>query len=75
VLWFGLLAPSGVPVSIKIRLSAAIGQILSDADTRAGWAPLGIEPKPTTPEEFDRIVRDDIALFTRIARAAKITAE
>jgi tripartite-type tricarboxylate transporter receptor subunit TctC len=75
VLWFGLLAPSAIPGSIKTRLSAAIGQILSDADTRARWAPIGIEPKPTAPEEFDRIVRDDIALFTRIARAAKIAAE
>ena len=75
VLWFGLLGPAGLAAEVKTRLSAAIGQILSDGETRARWTPIGIEPRPTTPEEFDRIVRGDIALFTRIARAANITAD
>lgn len=74
VLWFGLLAPAATPAPIKAKLSEAIGRILSDDDTRARWAPIGIDPRPTTPEGFDRIVRDDVALFTRIARAAGISA-
>jgi tripartite-type tricarboxylate transporter receptor subunit TctC len=74
VLWFGVLAPAATPAPIKARLSEAMGQILNDADTRARWAPIGIEPRPTTPGDFDRIVRDDVALFTRIARTAGIAA-
>lgn len=74
VLWFGVLAPAATPAPIKAKLSEAIGRILNEADTRARWAPIGIEPAPTTPEGFDRMVRDDVALFTRIARAAGITA-
>ena len=74
VLWFGILAPAATPAPVKARLSSAMAQILGDADTRARWAPIGIDPQPTTPEEFDRIVRDDVALFTRIARTARITA-
>jgi tripartite-type tricarboxylate transporter receptor subunit TctC len=72
VLWFGLLAPAATPAPIKAKLSEAVGRILLDADTHARWAPVGIEPRPTTPDEFDRIVRGDIALFTRIARTAGI---
>jgi tripartite-type tricarboxylate transporter receptor subunit TctC len=75
VLWFGLLAPAGVAADVTMKLGAAIGQILSHAETRARWLPIGIEPRPTTPQEFDRIVRGDIALFTRLARAANITAD
>ena len=74
VLWFGLLAPAATPAPVKVRLSEAIGRILNDPDTRGRWAPIGIEPRATTPEGFDRIVRDDVALFTRIARAAGISA-
>jgi len=74
-LWFGLLAPAAVPPAIKARLSSAIGQILSEGETRTRWTALGMTPRPTTPEEFDRIIRDDIALFTRIARAADIRSE
>jgi hypothetical protein len=37
--------------------------------------PIGLEPRPTTPREFDKIIADEIATFTRIARAANIKAE
>ena len=74
-LWFGLLAPAGVPQPVMARLNHEIARILRDADTRARWAPLGIEPRPSTPQEFDRLIAGEIALFTRIARAAAIKAE
>jgi tripartite-type tricarboxylate transporter receptor subunit TctC len=74
-LWFGVLAPSGVPRSILARLSGEIGRILSDADTRARRTPLGIEPRPTTPEAFDRLLRSEISTFARIAREANITSQ
>jgi len=74
-LWFGLLAPAAVAPAIKARLSSAIGQILSEGETRARWTALGMTPRPTTPDDFDRLIRDDIALFTRIARAANIHSE
>src|SRR3989441_11069349 len=74
-LWFGLLAPSGVPRGIMTRLNTEIGRILADADTKARRAPIGIEPRPTAPQEFDRLVANEIALYTRIARAANITSQ
>ena len=74
-LWFGLLAPSGVPRAIMTRLNAEIGRVLADSDTKARWAPIGIEPRPTAPQEFDRLVAGEIALYTRIARAANITSQ
>jgi tripartite-type tricarboxylate transporter receptor subunit TctC len=74
-LWFGLLAPAGVPQPVMARLNDEIARILRDAETRARWAPIGIEPRPSTPQEFDRLIRDEVAVFTRIARAAAIKAE
>jgi tripartite-type tricarboxylate transporter receptor subunit TctC len=74
-LWFGLLTARGTPRPILDKLNAGIRAALSDAETRAKWAPIGIEPSPTSPEEFDRLVQRDTALFTKIARAAGIKAE
>jgi tripartite-type tricarboxylate transporter receptor subunit TctC len=74
-LWFGLLAPAGLPRAVLARLNGEIGRILGDADTRARWAPIGIEPRPTSPQEFDRLVASEIALYTGIARAANITSQ
>jgi len=74
-LWFGLLGPAGMPRPVLARLNTEISRILADADTKARWAPIGIEPRPTTPQEFDRLVASEIALYTKIARAANITAQ
>ncbi|HUQ75889.1 MAG TPA: tripartite tricarboxylate transporter substrate-binding protein, partial [Burkholderiales bacterium] len=74
-LWFGLLGPAGLPQRILARLNGEIGRILADEETKTRWSPIGIEPRPTPPEEFDRLVRSEIALYTRIARAANITSE
>jgi len=75
VLWFGLLTSAAVPRPIVAKLNREITRILSDGETKRRWAPIGIEPAPTTPEEFDRVIRTDAALFTRIARAANIRAD
>ena len=75
ILWFGLLTGSGVARPIVARLNREVARILSDGETNARWAPIGIEPSPSTPEQFDRAIRDDAAVFTRIARSANITSQ
>lgn len=74
-LWFGLLTSAQVPRPIIARLNGEIGRILGDADVKLRWLPIGLEPRPTTPVEFDRLVAGDIEVFTKIARAGNIKAE
>ena len=75
ILWFGLLTGAGVPRPILAKLNRDISRILADADTKSRWSPIGIEPAPTSPEEFDRVIRNDAALFAKIARSANIRAD
>lgn len=75
VLWFGLLTGSGVPKPIVAKLNREIARTLSEPGLKQRWSALGIEAKPTTPEGFDRLVRDDVVLFVRTARAANIRAD
>jgi tripartite-type tricarboxylate transporter receptor subunit TctC len=75
ILWFGLLTSSGVPKAIVVKLNREIVRILNDAEVLQRWTPIGLEPRPTTPEAFDQLIRDDVAVFTRIARAANIRAD
>jgi tripartite-type tricarboxylate transporter receptor subunit TctC len=74
-LWFGLLTGSAVPRPIIAKLSREIARALSEPELKARWSAVGIEPRPDTPEAFDRLIREDVALFTRIARAANIRAD
>ena len=74
-LWFGILAPAGVPRPVMAKLNAEIRRALSDPETKKRWAPIGMEPRPTTPQQFDQLIAAETALYTRIARAANITSE
>ena len=75
ILWFGLLTSSAVPRPIVAKLNREIVRILSDPDAKQRWIPIGLQPQPTTPEGFDKLIRDDVATFTKIARGANIKAE
>jgi len=75
ILWFGLLTSAGTPRPLVTKLNREIARILGDADVRARWTPIGLEPRPTPPAEFDRLIADDIATFTKLARAANISAQ
>ena len=74
-LWFGLLTSSAVPRSILTKLNREIVRILSESEVKQRWTPIGIDPRPTTPEAFDKMLRDEIAVFTKISRAANIKVE
>ena len=75
ILWFGLLTSSKTPRALIAKISQDVGRILRESEVRARWSPIGLEPRPTTPMEFDRIVAQDVALFTKLARAGNIKAE
>jgi tripartite-type tricarboxylate transporter receptor subunit TctC len=74
-LWFGLLASSETPRPVIAKLNRDIVRILSEAEVRQRWIPIGIEPRPTTPEEFDRLIRDEVAAFSKIASTANIKVD
>ncbi len=74
-LWFGVLTSSHAPQAVIAKLNREIRRILGDAEVKQRWLPIGLESRPTTPMEFDKIVADEIAAFTKIARAANIRAD
>ena len=75
ILWFGLLTGSGVPRPVVNRLNAEITQILRSSDTYERFSPIGMTPRPMSPEDFDALIRNDVATFSKIAREANIKAE
>jgi len=74
-LWFGLLTSAAVPRALVEKISADAGRVLASAATRERWLPIGIEPRPTTPAQFDELVRNEVKQFSEIARGANIRAE
>jgi tripartite-type tricarboxylate transporter receptor subunit TctC len=73
--WYGLLAPARTPGAIVRRLNAELRAALDERDTRARLAQRGIEPQPGSPEEFAALIRDEIAKWAKVVRAAGIQAD
>ncbi len=74
-IWSGLLAPAKTPRALIEQLNAEVVRILRLPETAQRLAPLGTEAAPGTPDEFDRLITEEVAGFTRLARAANIKVE
>ena len=70
--WYGLLAPAGVPRSIIATLSKATLTVLNTPEVRERYVSQGMDVVPTSPAEFDKLIRSEIAKWTQVVKAAKI---
>jgi tripartite-type tricarboxylate transporter receptor subunit TctC len=72
VFWYGLLAPAKTPRAVIDKLNAEVASILKQPEVRQRFGPLGIEPVTSSPEEFDKLIANEVATFTRLAKAGNI---
>lgn len=68
--WFGISGPAGLPAPIVQRLSTELRAVLADPPTRARLEELGGAPPNTTPETYTAFIRDELAAFAPLVRAA-----
>lgn len=74
-LWIGAFAPAGTPGEIAARLTNEVMRIVKLPDVREKLAAMGIEPVGDTSEQLARTIRDEIARFGPVVKAANIKAE
>ena len=70
--WTAIVAPAGTPEPALKRLRVDMAKVLADKDIRQRLVAMGFEPFEVAPEEYMRIVRQEIDLFIRIARDSNI---
>ena len=71
----GIVAPSGVPKDILAKLNRDIVTAMRSPDIVKRLAVEGSEVVASTPEEYDAVIRRDIAKWAKIIGAAGITAQ
>lgn len=75
VVWFGVLAPSGVPASVVERLSSAIGWAVQQPDVKSNFANLRVNPVSNTPGQFRDVIKAEIRHWAGIVREANLSAD
>jgi tripartite-type tricarboxylate transporter receptor subunit TctC len=73
--WWGLLAPAGTPPAVVDLLNREINALLLQAEVRALFERLGVEPAQTTPAAFAATIADDMARWRRLAEQRGIKPE
>ncbi len=75
VFWYGLLAPARTPRAVIDRIQSDVARVLAEDEVQKRFATLGTKAVSSRPEDFGRLIVDEVAAFTRLARAGNIRAD
>jgi tripartite-type tricarboxylate transporter receptor subunit TctC len=67
-----LIAPARTPDAIVKQISLDVARVLDMPDVKERFASIAFELAPTTPDEYDRIIRKQMEIFARVAKQAGI---
>jgi tripartite-type tricarboxylate transporter receptor subunit TctC len=70
--WFGLFAPAGTPQPVIDRLHAEAVAMFASPEAKTRLAGEGAEPVASKPADFALFVKNEIAKWTEVGKAAKI---
>ncbi len=73
--WGGMLAPAGTPRSVIDRLNGEIVRTLRDPQVAERLTSQGIELIPSTPDEFQALMKTHMAKWARVVKEAGIRLE
>ncbi len=73
--WYGLLAPAGTPKEIVQALAAASTRATRDADLRKRMLEQGADPVGGTPEEFGKLLREEVARWAEVVKVSGAKAD
>ena len=68
--WYGLVAPAKTPPDVVSMLNREIVAALNHAGVRDVMLKLGLDPAPSTPEEFGAYIRSEIAKWRKVVQAS-----
>lgn len=74
-IWYGLMAPAGTPKDIITKLNAESNRILATQEVKERMAATGIDAAGGTPEAFAKFIRDEIAKWGPVVKAAGAKAD
>ncbi|HYA47453.1 MAG TPA: tripartite tricarboxylate transporter substrate binding protein [Burkholderiales bacterium] len=66
--WYAILAPAETPADVVAFLNRELAAVVADPSVRERMLAANFEPQTSTPERIGRIIRDDVAHWTKIIK-------
>lgn len=71
--WFGVFATGGTPRPVVRRLNEELRKAVASAEVRESFAKQGLEAATNSPEEFEAMLRAEIAKWSRVVKETGVT--
>ena len=75
VVWYGVLAPAATPRDIVQTLANGIVRATRDPEVRRRMLEQGAEPVGSTPEEFAKLLREEVARWAEVVKISGARAD
>lgn len=73
--WQGFVAPARTPHDVVMKLNGAFAKVMSDATIKQRLSESGFEPQTSTPEEFSRYMKSEIAKWSKVIREGNVSLD
>lgn len=70
--WFGFFLPSKTPRDLLVRIHGGLVEAIRSPEVRGFIAKEGGTPIASTPEEFERHLREEVARYAKVIKAGDI---
>lgn len=70
--FFGIIAPAATPKAAITEIYKGVKEALASEDVRAKMLELGLVPVGSTPDEFNALIRTEIAKWAKVIKDANI---
>ena len=68
--WYGLVYPAGVPGEVIAKTHKALTEVLSRDAVKKQLANIGAEAALSSPQEFGKLIADEVVRWRQVAKAA-----
>ncbi len=75
LIWYGVVAPAATPKDVVARLNREIVKVMSLPDVRDKFLQQSVDPASSSADEFAQLIRDEVARWGKVIRAAGIKLE
>ena len=73
--WAGIVMPRGTPSSRVTKINKAVREILSRAEIKTQFEQQGAEAFASTPQYFEKLIREDFERARKLIKLAKLVPE
>jgi tripartite-type tricarboxylate transporter receptor subunit TctC len=75
VVWYGVLAPSATPRDIVTTLAASVAKIAQGPEMRRRLLDQGAEPVGNSPEQFSKLMREEVTRWSEVVKVSGAKAD